>query len=178
MTHYTEDLLIDYLHGELPDAEDARVHAHLATCDPCRALYDGQAALSDLLRSTAAASELAFPSMIKAHVWATIRAEQPSFFDRFRVIVRPAIAVPLAAAIALVALFGGPLIHSSVSNSPPGVAASYYLEEHAAEGQGNPLADHLPTVLRATNTSAVHTSPALIDAVDAATLNGNLVTND
>ena len=34
--HLSTDLLVDYVHGELAPADDARAHAHLAACAACR----------------------------------------------------------------------------------------------------------------------------------------------
>lgn len=177
MKHYTTDDLIDYLHGELAAAADARIHAHLAECADCRALYEAEAALGDMLRAAARADEREFPSIVKARVWEAVRNEEPTALERLRAIFRPVVAVPLAAALALVAYFGVPAVRgTNVATGAPTVAAAYYLEEHAAEGQENPLADH--TNVHATfaaERSATPTTAPLIDAADAATLSGDIV---
>jgi predicted anti-sigma-YlaC factor YlaD len=93
--HCDREILIDYLHGELTVRDDAAVLLHLDACAACRALHDEEAALGEILRSAAARDELAFPSMIKAKVWAAVRDEQPSWLDRLRA-WGPRIAVPAA----------------------------------------------------------------------------------
>ncbi|GAC1416564.1 MAG: hypothetical protein NVSMB5_06780 [Candidatus Velthaea sp.] len=179
MKHYTEDILIDYMHGEVSPAEDARIHTHLAGCDDCRAHYDAQASIGDLLRATARADEREFPSLIKARVWEAIRVQEPTVADRVRAFLRPAIALPVAAALAVAAYFGVPALHSNGANSAPTVAAAFYLEEHAAEGQQNPLADHTNiNASFAVDRNAAPATAPLIDAVDAATLNNDVVSGN
>ncbi|GAC1410360.1 MAG: hypothetical protein NVSMB64_19470 [Candidatus Velthaea sp.] len=179
MNHYTEDILIDYIHGEVSPAEDVRIHAHLAACDACRITYDAQAAIGDLLRASARAEEREFPSLIKARVWEAVRAEQPAFADRVRALLRPVFVLPAAAALAIAAYLGVPALHTIGAHGTPTVAAAFYLEEHAAEGQQNPLADH--TNVNATfavERNAVATTTPLIDAADAATLTNDLVSGN
>lgn len=141
MMHYNADTLDDYLHGALGPERDATIHAHLEACADCRALYDEAARVRDWLRAAARAEEREFPSMIKARVWEAVRAtpEPASFADRLRALWRPAVAVPIAAAIAIAAYMGVPIVHGG--SQPAGVAATYLLEEHAALASDNPLAD-------------------------------------
>jgi anti-sigma factor RsiW len=139
--HYNADILDDYLHGALGPERDATIHAHLEGCAPCRARYDEAASVRDWLRNAARAEEREFPSMIKARVWEAVRnTPQPvSFADRLRGFWRPMIALPIGAAIAVFAYISVPGIHGA--GQPPGVAATYLLEEHAAVASDNPLAD-------------------------------------
>jgi hypothetical protein len=68
----------------------------------------------------------------------------------------------VAAAIALALAFGLPALQSS--NGPAArIAASYYLEEHAAQTAGNPFADRSTFV---TMTALDHASVPLIDATE------------
>ncbi len=171
MKHYTDDDLIDYLHGELDDTADAGVHFHLEECGDCRSRYDAEAALGELLRSSSLGQDRELPAMLRAHVWASIRAAEPSLLERVRAVINPIVAVPLAAAFALLLYIGVPVVRGSHATGAPTVSAVYYLEEHAAEGQENPLADRLTTVMPASGQSPIpSTSAALIDAADAATL--------
>jgi predicted anti-sigma-YlaC factor YlaD len=173
MKHYTNEILIDYLHGELPAAEDARLYAHLAICDDCRSRHDAEASLGEMLRAAARSDEREFPSLIKAKVWVAIRNAEPTFADRLRAFLRPAIAAPLVAMLALFAYFGVPIIRGGAG--APSVGIAYYLDEHTAEAQENPLADH--TNVNATfaveRSQAPATAP-LIDAADAATLDDDV----
>jgi len=155
MTHHsTTDELIDYLHGELAPAEDARIHAHLLVCETCRAAYEAEARLGEWLRGSARADERELPALLKAHVWETVRAQRPSLGERLRAALRPALLLPAGVALAAVAFVVYPAGHAP--GSAPTVAASYYLDEHAAEGQENPLADHpiTATVITASDTSS------------------------
>jgi anti-sigma factor (TIGR02949 family) len=170
MNHFTDDDLIDYLHGEVSDEVDARIHAHLAQCGDCSARYDAEAAVGEMLRASALAEERAFPTMMRAQIWAAIRSAQPTPLERFRAFINPLVAVPVAAALALFMYFSVPVIRGDRA-TPPTVAAAYYFEEHAAEGLENPLADHVNTnAALAIAPSSAPANSALIDAADAATL--------
>jgi hypothetical protein len=178
MKHYTDDELIDYLHAELSDAADALLHAHLEECADCRLRCDAEASVGDMLRASALAAEREFPALIRAQVWASIRAAEPTLLERIRAFVAPAVAVPLAAVFALLLYFGVPIVRSANSTAPT-VSARYYLEEHAAEGQENPLADHLITnAMLAAQPAAPAGSAPLIDAADAATLDDLVATRE
>ena len=173
MNHYTDDDLIDYLHGEVSDEVDARIHAHLALCGDCSMRYDAEAGVGEMLRASALAAERPFPPMIRAHVWATIRAAEPTLLERVRALINPLVAVPTAAALALLMYFSVPIVRGDRATAPT-VAAAYYFEEHAAAGLENPLADHVNTnatlAFGHSGTSARAASSPLIDAADAATL--------
>ena len=160
--HYDLETIDDYLHGELDAARDAAVHAHLETCEPCRAAYDESASVRDWMRAAAGAEEREFPSLIKAQVWEVVRAAKPAPFAFLRGGWRPWVAFPLAAALAFAVYLEVPLLHAV---PPAGVAASDLLLEHAAQMADNPLADHGVVVPASTLDSAQPTS-ALIEAVE------------
>ncbi len=164
--HYNADILDDYLHGALGPERDAKIHAHLESCAPCRAQYDEAASVRDWLRVAARAEEREFPSIIKARVWERVRElPQPvSFADRLRALWRPMIAVPIAAVLAVFVYVGVPGIHGG--GQPAGVAATYLLEEHAALASDNPLADR-GLIVPASMVDDQQTS-GLIDANDTA----------
>lgn len=172
MNHITDEELIDYLHHGLDDDRaDARVHEHLALCRLCSERHDAEAALGEMLRASALAEEREFPSIIKARVWAAVRAQEPTLLERIRAVVSPGLVVPLAAALALLMYFGVPVIRGNQATGTPSVAAAYYFEEHAAAGLENPLADHVATnTTLALGSSAGATGAPLIDAAQAATL--------
>lgn len=157
--HYTIEILDDYLRGELPADRDVLVHAHLDTCADCTALYNEAAAVRDWIRAAATKEELEFPSIVKARVWEQIRNAAPSPLDRLRAFWRPAAAAS-AALVAVVAVVAIPIVH----HVPAGVAASYLLEEHAAETSGNPLADRGLIAPASTGSRSL----SLIDAADSA----------
>jgi anti-sigma factor (TIGR02949 family) len=170
MNHFTDDDLIDYLHGEVSDEVDARIHAHLARCSDCSARYDAEASVGEMLRASALAEERAFPPIVRARVWAAIRSAQPTPLERLRGFISPLVAVPLVAVLALLMYLSVPVLRGERATAPT-VAAAYYFEEHAAEGLENPLADHVNTnATLALEHTAVATSAPLIDAADAAPL--------
>lgn len=171
MNHCTDDDLIDYLHNEVTDAVDAKIHAHLAGCGYCRDRYDAEASVGEMLRSSTLAQEREFPSIVRAQVWAAIRSAEPTLLERVRAFVTPALAVPLALAAALLLYLGVPIVRGDRATASPTVAAAYYFEEHAAEGLENPLADHVNTnSTLALGRAAAGANAPLIDAADAATL--------
>lgn len=168
--HYNSESLIDYLHGELAPGEDAAVYAHLATCTDCRAAYDAEVTVSEALRSSSLAQERELPPMLKAQIWAAIRTQQPSLLDTLRGYLRPAYAVPLAAALIVAGYFGVPAARNGLTPATPGVSAAYYLDEHAAETQANPLAERALRINAAderTSSTPLAVSPATITVASA-----------
>ncbi|MFN2450001.1 MAG: anti-sigma factor [Candidatus Baltobacteraceae bacterium] len=142
MIHLTNDTLLDYLHGALAPAEDAAVFSHMELCEACRREHDAEVALGEALRSHAAQTEREMPAMLKAAIWSEIRAAQPSRWSRFAASLRPAIALPLAAAVALAVYFGSGSLHGT---SAPQIEAAYYLQDHAALNGTVPFSDHNAT---------------------------------
>lgn len=165
MQHLTTEQLTDYMHGALLPEEDARTYAHLESCAQCRSAYDAEAALTEFVRAQAAAEERELPPTLKAAIWEQIRAAQPSPASRLLAWLRPAISVPIAAAIALALYFGPGLLHER--SSVPAIDAAFYLQDHAALNSTIPFSDHMganPAALYdqqaiATNETAVKVSP-------------------
>jgi predicted anti-sigma-YlaC factor YlaD len=166
-THYDLDLLIDYLHGALDPATDAAVYTHLEACADCRAARDFEASIGDVLRTAARAEVLELPPMVKARVWEAVRLQKPTLMDRLRSPWGPAIAVPIAAVVALAAYFGTPVLRGA--GTPPGIAASYYLDQHNAQATQNPLGPSVGPAVYTTD-GAPSTAASYIDTADAATL--------
>ncbi|HEY4441444.1 MAG TPA: zf-HC2 domain-containing protein [Candidatus Elarobacter sp.] len=166
-THYDRNILIDYLHGALEPATDAAVFAHLEVCNDCRAARNEETAIADALRAFARETELELPSMVKARVWDAIRHEKPSLLERLRSRWAPALAVPVAAALALAAYFGTPIMRQP---GPTGVAASFFLDEHNAEATQNPLGPGIVPASYSPADTTASASATYIDTADAATL--------
>lgn len=139
MMHLTNDLIIDYMHGELEPGQDAEVYEHMESCEECRKAYDAELAITDLLRAQAREEERELPSLVKAQIWSRVRSERPSFSSRVAQWLRPAVALPVAAALALAAYFG-----TSYLGGPgvPSIEAGYYLQDHAAVNGTVPFNDH------------------------------------
>jgi len=138
MQHLTNDLLLDYVHGELSPADDASVYAHIEQCQPCRMEYEAEDAMGETLRAHAAQEERELPSAVKAEIWERVRAGRPSVWSRTVTWLRPSIAVPVAAALALAAYFGTTQISPQ---GAPSIEASYYLQDHAAMNSTVPFSD-------------------------------------
>lgn len=136
--HLNNQTLIDYMHAGLSPERDAHVYAHLETCPECRAEYDAELALTDLVRSFAAADTRELPSSVKAEIWERIRAARPSPWGAWASWLRPAVSLPVAAALALAAYLGTSYL------GPHGIApidAGYYLQDHAALDSTVPFSD-------------------------------------
>ena len=136
--HLTSEQLIDYLHRELDSEGDAVILAHLDTCADCRAQYDAQAQLSELLHAHAHATERDLPISVVNGIWEKIEARSTSsLWDRIMFAFRPAIAVPIAAVLIVGAYFG--FAHRGGAANTV-IDAAYYLEDHAALTSTMPFA--------------------------------------
>lgn len=166
-THYDRETLIDFLHGELAPAADAAVFAHLDGCEPCRLVRDEESSITETLRGSSLAQERELPAMVRARIWDAVRRETPSFGDRVRALWRPALALPVAAAVALVAYIGLPVMHGSPDAA--GVTAAYLLDEHSAEAQQNPLGPGMAPAMYSPDQSDVVPTTAVAPA-DAASI--------
>ena len=160
--HLSPTTLIDFLHGELPTQDDALVHAHLAACSECRRAHDAEAALTELLQSAAVADEREMPSLVAARVWERIRAAEPSPLARLAAFLRPAVAIPAAAALLLVGgWFASPLSHP---HARPTIDANYYFAAHAADASQLPLSERSAPQTLETSTSQSSAHAPLVDA--------------
>jgi anti-sigma factor RsiW len=164
--HLTTERLIDFLHGELPPAEDALAHAHVMSCAACRTAHDLEASLTAALRAAATAEEFELPSLVKAAVWQQIRDAQPGPFARLASWIRPAIAVPAAALLILGGYFASPLARPAAA---PMIDATYYFQMHAAQSSHTSLSERSQQAFE-TSLSADDggTSPSIERAVAAA----------
>ena len=140
--HLSNELLIDYLRKELAPEDDALVLAHLEACTACRREHEIEASLGEALRSAALRDELEFPSMIKARVWEAVRNAKPTPVERLMTYFRPALAVPVAAALAIGLFFATPTMRAAMN--PQKIDATYYLEAHAALQAQSPFTERGP----------------------------------
>jgi anti-sigma factor RsiW len=122
--HATTEQLIDYLHGELDPARDAALLAHLESCGVCRARHEDEARIAEALRSHARASERELPPGVVARIWEQL--EKPPKRSPIAWLLRPALALPLAAALVFAAFFG--YVHTGQTS----IDAAYYLDDHDA----------------------------------------------
>ena len=158
--HLTPQISIDFLHGELTASQDASVHAHLAECVDCRAAHDSEAALTELLRSAAAAEEREMPSLVAATVWERIREAKPSPLTRLAALLRPAIAVPALAVLLVGGWFASPFSHPRA----PTVDVNYYFAAHAADAGEAPLSERSDAQSLETSMNERRPSAPLLDA--------------
>ena len=129
-------LLVDYERGELDAARDAAMHEHLQHCDACRAEWQADLALVEALR--AATPVRAFPPSILAGVRQAMYAErQPSFADRLRLVLRPVVAAPMAAAVLVAVVYG----YHQHQASTPTMTGIDYVREHFAQTAALPSSD-------------------------------------
>lgn len=141
--HPTPEEIVDYLHGELSPEQDAAIHAHLATCDECVEIRDAEQSLTEVLRAHAKAQERELPPGVVATIRDAVRYQPPSLWERVSAAFRPAIAVPVALALAAFVYFGFKLAHGPAVAST--ISASNYVDCHAALSQTTPLSDDDPT---------------------------------
>lgn len=139
MEHVNSETLIDYLHGALSPEADAQIFAHVNACPSCRTDYDAEVALNEGLREYARGTERELPSLVKAAIWTEVRAARPSPLSRVIAWARPAVAVPVLAALAIAAYFGSGYL---TAPAPPSIKAAYYLQDHAAMQSAVPFSDH------------------------------------
>lgn len=141
--HPTADQIVDYLHRELAPAEDAAITAHLRSCRDCTQVRDAEASLTELLRAHAKASERAMPASIATNVRQAVRTPPPaSFLERLAAGLRPPIAVPAAAAVAVLLVAGVGAWQSTFRSTP--IDAAYYVDSHAELSRVAPFADDVP----------------------------------
>ena len=164
MMHLTNEQLIDYMHGALTPQQDAAVYEHLETCESCRKEHDAEAALTEMLRGNAALEEREFPPMLKAEIWSRIRAAEPTLAQRIAAWFRPAVAVPVAAAIALAAYFG---VATLGPQGAPSIEAAYYLQDHAELNSTVPFNDHGVAPADLMNSNAVDNQQTAVNIAPA-----------
>ena len=150
-THPSIDRIVDYLHGELPAAEDAAMHAHLAGCSSCEELRAQEVAITETLRAHARAAERELPAGLTARIRAAVEGPPPaSLWERLRAGLRPALMLPAAAAIAIVLYFGFATRHGAPL--PTAIDPSFYVQNHAVMAANAPFSqDGAPVELTSSN---------------------------
>jgi anti-sigma factor RsiW len=148
--HPSTDQLVDYAHGELSAREDAAVHAHLAVCAGCAEAHDAEARLVELLRRHARAEERELPPGLATAIFARAASDSapsPWSWERLLAALRPAVAVPVAAAVALAIYISAAGWHGSAKSDA--IDAAYYIENHAALASTMPFEEGaaIPTML-------------------------------
>ena len=100
MTHLElENLISAYLEGELDAARKVAVEAHLAGCDSCRALVEDVRGVVKLCQE---AEELEpAPWLVSKILLATRGERKPSWRERLRAFLRPAVQPRLAYTVAM-----------------------------------------------------------------------------
>ncbi len=139
--HPSTEILIDYLRGELPARDDAAIHEHVAGCTQCSEARDVELRLNEMLREQARSEERELPPGFAARVVAaaTSAPSQPEWWRSLQGVLRPAYALPAAAAVALIAYFGFSMLHGNVKATT--VDAASYIENHAALATNMPFGE-------------------------------------
>jgi anti-sigma factor RsiW len=155
-THPTHEQLVDYLHGELPPHQDAATYAHLAGCSSCAEVRDEEAALTEVLQAHSQAEERDIPESVVAGIRDAIDRQLPSpLWVRLSAVLRPAIFVPVAAAIAFVLYLGLGQLHRPVRAAT--IGAAEYVNNHAALTATTPFSEDAPLPVMLTSDEATDT---------------------
>lgn len=168
--HPSIDTLIDYIHHELAPGDDARIHAHLDTCAECRAAYEAETRVGEMLRVYAHETERELPQGVVATIWDRVERERsaPSLGERVRALFRPALAIPVGLAAAAALVIGFSVSHQQ-SNAPV-IDAAFYLNDHASMTNSVPFGEGnvVPAGLNAgEGQSAVAVTAATMTTADA-----------
>jgi len=148
-SHPTIEELVDYAHGELSAPDDAAVHAHLAECSSCADAHAEEVALTQLLRAHAGAEEREMPVAVAAGVREAI-ARRPAFgWERLQAALRPALVLPVAAALAVALYFGFNTWRGTGRSTP--IDAAYYVDSHAAMAANASFGQEAPAPLTLTS---------------------------
>lgn len=132
--HDCRDLLLDYEHGELDAAADARVFEHLQLCPECKAQWQEDLALAEGLRK-AFATELDLPMSVVAGVRQAVRADRtPGFVTSLRNLLRPVVVAPAAAVILLAVGLAYDASHNS--SSQPRLSTDFFVRQHLEQTIG------------------------------------------
>ncbi len=142
--HPTPDELVDYLHGELPAARDAVIYAHLAGCPDCTEARDAEVSLTEILRAHARAEERELPPGVAAGIREAIQQSRRPVWQRWSIGLRLALAVPAAAAIALLLYVGINGVSSWNGKSTTAIDPAYYVNSHATLSAIAPLSQDEP----------------------------------
>lgn len=131
-------ILVDYERGELDAVRDAATYAHLQQCSGCRALLEADTEMVDALRAWSAEREL--PTSVIANVRQAMRTEPaPALMDRWRAILRPVYAAPVAAAVLIVAIFAS--VHRGPVAPQPSLTGMDFVRDHVAQTASLPSSD-------------------------------------
>jgi anti-sigma factor RsiW len=132
--------LTDYQHGELDAASDAAIFEHLSSCVQCREELAMQTELTESLRG-AFAQELDLPMSVVAGVRQATRHERSAgLVTALRVLLRPVVLAPTAAAIMLVAGVAS-FVHNGSTSARPQVSAGYLVRQHVAHTMNSQSGD-------------------------------------
>jgi anti-sigma factor RsiW len=142
--HPSLEQINDYVHGELPEHEDAAVHAHLAACTTCAETQEAEARLGEILREHARAEERELPLGFAQRIVDTAVASgsRPAgFLESLRASLGPRhIGIPAAAAI-IVAAYVAIATSNHGGMHAATIDATAYIENHAALATDMPFAE-------------------------------------
>jgi len=140
-THPSIEQLIDYHHGELPPAQDAAVHAHIASCADCAQAHAEEVSLTELLRAHARTEERELPESVVARI-REAATQRTTAWERIRTAFRPIMLLPAAAAVAIALYLGVKAGHGTARATT--IDAAYYVDTDAALTATAPFSDEAP----------------------------------
>lgn len=152
-THPSRDQIVDFLHGEVPSAQDAAIHAHLAECRLCDERRAEELALTGALRAHAREQERDLPANVAARIYAAIERPRPSAaWERLRAGMHPIFMLPAAAAIAVILYFGFSAWRDATT--PTAIDAASYVDQHTALTTFAPFGDEAPPTMLSSDDEA------------------------
>ncbi len=155
--HPSIEELVDYMHGELTPERDAAVHAHLVDCSSCSQMRDSEASLTDLLRAHANAEERDLPPSVIAGIRNAVARPMRPAWSPLQLLLRPAVALGAAAAIAAIVYVGIPAWHAGPRSTR--IEAAYYLDNHTALTATTPFAQEPAMPVMLTSDSSAGEQP-------------------
>lgn len=134
----SQNLIVDYAHGELEPAQDASMFEHLQSCVDCRAHWQAELALRDAIRQ-AYSEEREMPMSVVAGVRQAMHGQRaPSFLESVLTVLRPVYVAPVAAVLLIV---GVALRYGALHQTPPELSSTYFVRQHIAQTLGSPSSE-------------------------------------
>ena len=156
-THPSIEELVDYMHGELAPERDAAIHAHLADCSSCSQMRDSEASLTELLRAHANAEERDLPPSVITGIRSAVARPMRPAWSPLHLLLRPALAIGAAAAIAAIVYVGIPAWHAGSPSTR--IEAAYYLDNHTALTATTPFSQEPAMPVMLTSDSSAGEQP-------------------
>lgn len=147
MQHYTTDILVDYVNGELAAEADALVYMHLVDCSVCRENYEEEKALREALVAFGQRSEREIPQSLIDSIHAAVKPQTVHPLAALGALLRPRIALPaLGGVFSLVlgiAFFTSHQGTATTVDAHVPIEVSAFLDRHSDANVVMPFSDHV-----------------------------------